>query len=95
MGRFGMLQCAANFGNGYSTKNCTNCEVIDDEAHRINDCPTWSSINLLNTGDKIDYNLIHNADENVSSKVIERIISIWDLGNNNNCMKTVDTGVQT
>ena len=49
MGRFGMLQCAANFSNGYRGKKCGRCKVEDNESHRINDCLEWKHINLKNS----------------------------------------------
>ena len=90
MGRFGMLQCAANFSNGYGGKNCVKCNVIDDEQHRINHCPEWGDINLISTNECIDFGLIYDDDDDVSMQVIERIISMWDLGNNMNCMRSAD-----
>ena len=90
MGRFGMLQCAFNFSNGHSTKNCRTCEVVDDEPHRINVCPVWNKINLSHRRESIDYNQIYSDDENESRKVVDQILAMWDLGNNKNCMRTVD-----
>ena len=91
MGRFGMLQCAANFSTGYGSKMCTKCNVVDDEAHRINHCPVWAEINLINSNNPIDYDLIYSDDENESFEIVNRIIAMWDLGNNRNCMRSSDT----
>ena len=49
MGRFGMLQCAANFSNGNRGKECGRCKVEDNKSHRINDCLEWKHINLKNS----------------------------------------------
>ena len=91
MGRFGMLQCAANFSNGHGSKNCSTCGVVDDEQHRINDCPVWSTINLYNDGRSMDYDKIHSDDEVESRKVVDQILAMWDLGSGKNCMRTVET----
>ena len=91
MGRFGMLQCAANFSTGYGSKMCTKCNVVDDEAHRMNHCPVWAEINLINSNNPIDYDLIYSDDENESFEIVNRIIAMWDLGNNRNCMRSSDT----
>ena len=91
MGRYGMLQCAANFSNGYGGKNCRRCNVLDDETHRMNNCPEWSDINLLNDNECIDYNLIHTDNVDDSMKVVGQIIAMWDLGNNRNCMRSSDS----
>ena len=87
MGRFGMLQCAANFSNGYGGKTCKSCGVTDDENHRINDCIEWQGINLYDNDEKIDFTLIHSENQSESIIVVEKILSMWDLGNNRNCMK--------
>ena len=88
MGRYGMLQCAANFSMGYGGKNCSKCGVIDNEDHRINNCKVWSDINLFSSSQKIDFSLLYSEDEKESLVVIERILMMWDLGNNKNCMRT-------
>jgi hypothetical protein len=38
MGRYGMLDCGKNYEKRYKRKNCTACDVLDDESHRINEC---------------------------------------------------------
>ena len=88
MGRFGMLQCAANFSHGFGGKNCKKCKVVDNESHRINNCVEWEGINLLKSNEILDYNLIYSEDENESTKVVQQILSMWDLGNNRNCMRS-------
>ena len=87
MGRYGMLQCAANFSNGYGGKNCKNCVTIDNESHRINVCPLWRDINLCNVQESLDYSLIHSEAETEITKIVEMIISMQDLGNNRNAMR--------
>ena len=91
MGRYGMLQCAANFSNGYGGKNCKRCHVADDEPHRINNCPEWSNTNLLNDNECINYDLIHAENVEDSMKVVKQIITMWNLGNNRNCMRPTDS----
>ena len=90
MGRYGMLQCAANFSNGYGGKSCKRCKVEDNEQHRMNECPEWRGINRQNQNEPMDYNMIYSDDERSVSKVVERIISMWDLGNNKNSMRPND-----
>ena len=88
MGRYGMLQCAANFSMGYATKECRACGVTDDEDHRINHCVQWCDINLSNSVEKINFTDIYSDDRVESLKVIERVMMMWDLGNGKNAMKT-------
>ena len=45
MGRYGMLDCKTNYAVKYGGKNCLDCNMLDDEAHRINDCVKYSSVN--------------------------------------------------
>ena len=88
MGRFGMLQCAANFSMGYGGKNCRQCGVLDDEQHRINDCEVWKDINLFTSNEKIDFQLLYSDDEQESMIIVGRILEMWDLVNGKNCMRT-------
>ena len=93
MGQFGILQCAANFSNGYGGKECKTCKIEDNESHRINDCPEWAHINLVNSDKSIDYELIHSENEDDSLRVVRQIISMWDLGNNRNSMISMENEV--
>ena len=87
MGRYGMLQCAQNFSNGYGSKLCSKCKVVDDESHRINWCDRWRSINLCDSETKLNYSDIFSDDIKKCMKVVETIISIWDLENGKNEMR--------
>ena len=87
MGRYGMLQCAANFKGSYGDKECRNCKTQDNENHRINFCKVWSKINLVNEAEKVDFENIYSENENESIKVVKEIIKMWDLGNNKNIMR--------
>ena len=88
MGRYGMLQCAANFKGRYGDKICKKCLTEDNENHRINVCPEWSNINLVNETENIDFDQIHSENEGESLKVVKKVIEMWDLGNNKNTMRT-------
>ena len=90
MGRYGMLQCAANFSDGYRTKLCPRCNVTDNEDHRMNYCPVWSDLNLYESNKKINFEDIHSDNELESMTVVKKILKIWDLGNNKNSMRTAD-----
>ena len=45
---------------------------------------------LVDTNECINYSLIHADNEDDSMKVVKQIIAIWGLGNNGNCMRSVD-----
>ena len=87
MGRYGMLQCAANYSMGYGSKLCKECGVTDDEDHRINHCKLWSDINLLTSSVKLNFDDIYSDDRTRSLLVIERVLLMWDLGNGKNIMR--------
>ena len=87
MGRFGMLQCAANFSAGNGGKICKRCDVFDDECHRINSCPLWKKTNLSDSQEKIDFSLINSCNEKDVMRVLEIVLRMWDLGNGCNEMR--------
>ena len=87
MGRFAMLQCAANFSCGNGGKDCKMCSVLDDESHRINFCPLWKETNLFNSPEKIYFSAINSCDMKDIMRVIKVILRIWDLGSGRNSMR--------
>ena len=89
MGRYGMLDCMFNFSMGYGGKKCTVCDVDDDEAHRINDCIRYRSINRYDDAEKIDFGKIYSDDVNDVIPVVEAILTVWDLENGKNSVKTM------
>ena len=87
MGRFGMLQCGANFEMSYGGKECKECKVTDDECHRINSCKKFESVNLCKSAEKLNYDLIYSDEISECMKVVERILMMWDLVNGKNVMR--------
>ena len=83
-----MLQCANNFSTKFGSKQCKQCNVIDDETHRMNDCPKWECINLLNSQDKVEFTDIYSDNYEMCHKVVKQIVSMWDLANGKNEMRT-------
>ena len=84
MGRYGMLECASNYSTKYGGKNCHRCNVVDDEAHRINDCILYKHINRFHSPEKITFNDIYSTDEKLSYEIVKTIMSMWDLENGKN-----------
>ena len=87
MGRYGMLNCNANFSSGYGNKNCSTCGVPDDESHRINYCIKYKEANLYESDEKIDYSMIHSDNLESMMKVVQIILKLWDLGYGKNAMR--------
>ena len=55
MARYGMLETASNYRNKYKTDQCNVCLTLDDENHRLNDCPRWKNVNLCCHNHKINF----------------------------------------
>ena len=77
--------CAKNYATQHGTKECKECGVTDDENHRINSCMKYSSVNLYNSTEKIEFNDIyyHDDDDKVMN-VVRTILSVWDLAHGKN-----------
>ena len=45
LARHGMLECGTN-RKGTIPEKCRNCDVVDDESHRLNDCKSYNSHKL-------------------------------------------------
>ena len=88
MGKYGMLNCGANYAMRSGGKSCGKCEKIDDENHRINDCELYRDINLCDSDEKFEFNDIFSEDGELIECVIEKILAMWDLGYGNNTMRT-------
>ena len=76
MGRYGMLNCNANFSSGYGNKNCSTCGVPDDESHRINYCIKYKEVNLYEFDEKIDYSMILSDNLESVMKVVKIILKL-------------------
>ena len=87
MGRYGMLECKANFSCGFGSKICGECNVEDDESHRMNHCPKYRSINRYDESVKINFGDIYSDEMEIAGPVIEAVLSMWDLANSRNKMK--------
>ena len=88
MGRYGMLQCKANFSLGKRDKNCGSCGTLDDEDHRINHCILYRNVNLFDSIDKLDFNIIYSDKIDDSLRAVDNILKVWDLGNGRNVTRT-------
>ena len=89
MGRYGMLSCANNFSNGYGSKYCDVCKVIDDEEHRINWCCKWESVNRYHNDEKLTFCDIYSDDMDKCLVVVNTILSVWDLANGKNDIRNM------
>ena len=81
MSMFGMLACSKNYKNGYGGNICRECEMLDDENHRINDCSKFKGFNLFYSPVKYEFDSIFSNDEDVVSRTVEVVMLIWNLEN--------------
>ena len=81
-----MLDCRANFSNGYGGKMCDLCCIHDDEKHRMNECVKFRSVNRCDDQLKISFDDIYYEDMERVKPVIDSILTMWDLKNGKNKM---------
>lgn len=72
-----MLECGKNF-KGTMKPVCDTCEVVDNEYHRLNDCPKWSSTNLYNETEKIDFNMVYSSEVETIRSIITNVKHVWN-----------------
>ena len=87
MGRYGMLDCRANYSMGYGSRECGRCMVMDDVDHRVNWCSEYKHTNLYESRTKIDIDMLHCDDVEVIKPIIVTVLSMWDLEHGKNIMK--------
>ena len=83
--RYGMLECGMNF-KGTMSEMCLPCNTVDDENHRLNNCPRFQDINLFNSHEKKDFQNIYSSDHNVVKRIIPIIESVWNTKNSHGAM---------
>ena len=76
--RYGMLECGQNF-KGTLNQLCNQCNVVDDENHRLNHCIKWRDMNLYNSHDKVDMGLIHSNDMGILRPLLSMIGKVWNV----------------
>ena len=85
--RYGMLQCGKNY-KGTMSQNCTACGCLDDESHRLNDCPNWKEKNRYDFSNKIDFTQIFSNDIGTLREIIPHIQKLWNVKNAHGTMHT-------
>ena len=66
-----------NFGK------CPQCDILDDENHRLNYCPKWRNTSHGN----IDFKDIYCSDSEKLDQIINEIENVWELKYANGRMK--------
>ena len=84
--RAGMLECGKN-DRGSIPEMCRRCCDLDDENHRMNDCPDWHQQNCSEDLNRVEFKDIYCNDSQKLQTVIKRIQGIWELSLGNATMK--------
>ena len=88
LARHGILECGTN-RKGTIPEKCRNCDVVDDESHRMNVCKTFSHINLTNSLEKCTFSNVYSEDESTLDGIIENLEQVWEFRYGNGRMKRI------
>ena len=77
LSRFHMLECGNNF-KGTLPEICLECNVIDDEQHRLNYCTRFRTTNLCDNIEKLNFDDIYDSDISVVKKMLSEIDKVWN-----------------
>ena len=72
-----MLDCGQNL-RGTKPEICNQCNVIDDENHRLNHCIKFRDINLCDSKTKEDFHKIFSDDIETLREIIPNIQKVWN-----------------
>ena len=75
--RYGMLECGKNFKGTRCVERST-CLCLDDEEHRLNYCPVFSSTNYPNCPTKIKFESIFSENIEDIREALAKIESVWN-----------------
>lgn len=60
---------------------CKECNILDDENHRLNYCEKWKDRNNFNENVKIDFNLVFSERVEELRYIIQFIEKLWNTRN--------------
>ena len=66
---------------------CRDCNVTDNEYHRLNECTRQGYLNQANNPVKIVFNDIYSSNADVLNKIIKEIDNVWEFRYANGRMK--------
>ena len=81
-----MLTCGRNF-KATMNQICKECNKVDDENHRLNECLLWSDTNFRENVIKPKFNDIFSENDTTLNEIIEKIEHVWELKYANGRMK--------
>ena len=74
---YSMLECGNNFP-GTQDKTCRECEMIDNEYHRLNNCKKYRQVNYYDSDQKVDFNLVYSRDIEIIKQLVPMITKVWN-----------------
>ena len=86
LSRCGMLMCGVNF-KATIPAVCMECQVIDNEDHRLNHCHKWQDINFVNNDINANFLDVFSEDKQKLSTIVHSIQKVWELKLGNGSMK--------
>ena len=86
LARHGMLECGANF-KGTMLEKCRECNVTDNEYHRLNECTKWKDLNQADSPEKFVFENIYSNDADILKLIIGAIENVWEFRYANGRMK--------
>ena len=86
LSRNGMLTCGSNF-KATIPEVCRECRLVDNENHRLNQCPQWQGTNFANDDTLVEFTDIFSDNKQTLSRIIQRIQQVWELHVGNGAMK--------
>ena len=81
-----MLECGTNF-KGTMVDKCRDCNVTDNEYHRLNECTKWVHLNRANNPVKVVFDNIYSSNDDVLNVNIDEINNVWEFRYANGRMK--------
>ena len=63
------------------------CNVVDNEHHRLNDCTKFAELNRANMLEKHDFRDVYSTDANTLKRIVGEIGNIWEFRYANGRMK--------
>ena len=75
--RYGMLECGRNY-KGNKPEMCTQCNMLDDENHRLNECVKFRHVNLYDSETRVDFHKIFSNDIETLREIVPIIQKVWN-----------------
>ena len=75
--------------DGTTQHRCKECEIVDDENHRLNECHNYKNINRALLDEKINFAMVFSENEKELVNISREIMKIWSLSYGINEMKNV------